>query len=266
MRQFVSEVFPDELGILKIVKKDYKYFRQVLRLSVGDMVVVRLPSNELLNMTVCKMNESLREILLQKCDVQDISEKVNIPSTVSNTEIWLFQFIAKGQKMDLIVRQATECGVKKIIPVIGDFCQSGTSEKNFKSERYDRIIKEARQQSGSSVSTELMPSVSVLEACEIWKNFAENDNTVFGCVLYERNENTKNIFNALHEYNEIKKCAIVCGAEGGISPNEIKHFMDSGIIPIHLDTNILRCETAALYGIASVQSAVSGKKLWQLTE
>ena len=36
-------------------------------------------------------------------------------------EIWLFQFVAKAQKMDLIIRQATEVGVSYIVPVQSAF-------------------------------------------------------------------------------------------------------------------------------------------------
>ena len=46
------------------------------------------------------------------------------------------------------------------------------------------------------------------------------------------------------------------GSEGGISPAEVEILQKEHFEPIHFDVNILRCETAALYGIAAVQSAI----------
>ena len=59
---------------------------------------------------------------------------------------------------------------------------------------------------------------------------------------------------------------MVVGAEGGISPEEINELQDNGFIPIHFDTNILRCETAALYGVAAVQTVLGEKDLWLFKE
>ena len=77
-------------------------------------------------------------------------------------------------------------------------------------------------------------------------------------VLYERNDSTVSILEAAssikNSEGSIKKAAVFCGSEGGLSPQEIQILQEAGFIPVHLKTNILRCETAALYGIASLQS------------
>lgn len=168
--------------------------------------------------------------------------------------------------MDLIVRQATECGVCGIIPVEGEFCQKGSIESARKKsesgdERWQRIVIEARQQSGSPVETKIFSSVSVEAACAFWSNLkAEHKEAV---VLYERSDGTKSIYNALKNADVIKKenakIAVAVGAEGGISVQEISIMKASGFIPVHFDTNILRCETASLYGIAALQTVLSGE-------
>lgn len=267
MRQFVSDSNPDKEGLITVSGKDYRYFKQVLRLVPGDMLAVRIPSGELVDTTVAKIDESKKNVVLQLCDSQS-SDKTrtggkNQSSFLNEVEFYLFQFAAKGPKMDLIVRQAAECGVTKIIPVLGEFTQAGSAEKNFRSDRYERIIKEARQQSGSPVATSIEKTVDVDGAIKLWKDISEGKDNCFCCVLYERSEKTKGLHEALSEYKDVKKCAIICGAEGGISPGEIEKFAGEGIVPVHFDTNILRCETAALYGMACVQSAVSEKSVWQ---
>lgn len=268
MRQFVSSVNPDKEGLVEISGKDYRYLAQVLRLKTGDMISLRVPEGELLDATVSKVDDKKKKIILQICNPSfPLKKGENQSEYESETDFYLFQFLPKSSKMDLILRQAVECGVQKIIPVIGEFCESGATEKNFKNSRYERIIREARQQSGSPVATEILQPMTLKEACDFWKKIADGSTELnFACVLYERSEETKNIYTALGDFAQIKNCAVFCGAEGGISLKEIKILGESGIIPIHLETNILRCETAALYGIACLQAAVTGKKLWQKTD
>ena len=46
-------------------------------------------------------------------------------------------------------------------------------------------------------------------------------------------------------------------------PNYFEILKNAGVKIVHLATNILRCETASLYGVASLQSALLEKNLWQ---
>ena len=274
MRQFISSEFPDKQGLLCITGKDFRYLRQVLRLKTGDMLAVRLPDGTLQNTTVCQSEENSKRILLQVCRAaQNSSENTNVTRGVKASEIQdsafdveytLFQYVAKPSKMEQIVRQAVECGVKFVVPVVGEYSQKQNvlALEKSKSERIERIVREARQQSGSPVQTEVLKPLSTLQAVEYWKNSVlQIEGSQKNCkalVLWERNENTKSfceIFGQTQIKN-LKKIAIAVGCEGGISPQEMDVLSSGGFFPIHFDGNILRCETAALYGIAAVQQAV----------
>lgn len=272
MRQYLSQALPDKNGLLTISGKDFRYMRQVLRLVVGDMVQVRLPNGALQPMTVCTVDEGAHRIRLQVCAQTDGAGQL----PTSAVEIWLFQFIAKGAKMDVIVRQATECGVHTIVPVVGEFSQAGGTEKNFRSERLLRIIKEARQQSGSPMPTRILDAVTVEQAISLWRDHcaATTDEAArsgeatggsFSAVLYERTEHTVPLHTAVGT-KPIARAALAVGAEGGISPSEIAVLQAGGFVPVHFKTNILRCETAALYGIAALQNAITEKDVWQCRE
>lgn len=54
-----------------------------------------------------------------------------------------------------------------------------------------------------------------------------------------------------------QKLALAVGCEGGISPAEAQLLKANGFIPVHFAGNILRCETAAVYGIAALQNAAA---------
>lgn len=276
MRQFISSEFPDKKGFLRICGKDFRYLRQVLRLKSGDMLAVRFSDGTLRNTTVCKIDENSREILVQVCgnpektgnscddDITRGTKAQEIQKSLPDTEYFLFQYIAKPVKMEQIIRQATECGVKFVVPVSGEFSQKQNvlSMRHSKKERLERIVREARQQSGSPVETEILEPLTTEEAVLFWKKntsslSAEEKNVAV--ALWERSEKTvslKEIFDS-EKNKKIKKIAIAVGCEGGISPEEIDALISAGFYAVHFPGNILRCETAALYGIAAVQSALN---------
>ncbi len=264
MRQYIAPNEFDSSGQLLVTGKDFRYMRQVLRISVGDMVQVRTPSGRLANTTVTQVVENLRQVKLQVC-----GDEGNLPlegESQQDLEIWLFQCVARPQKMDDIIRQATECGVSKIVPVASTFSQAKASERNLRSERYERIIREARQQSGSPVATKVVETVKLDQAIELWQKEIQGEGASVALVLYERTEETQALHKALGSVDKVRRCALFCGSEGGISPEEIQILKEGGFIPVHFKTNILRCETAALYGIASLQCALTEKDLWQCSE
>lgn len=263
MRQYISQKNLDSQGFLYIIGKDYRYLRNVLRLAVGDMIHVRLPSGELQPMTVCIIDEKAKKISLQVCDVADeTAAGENQPEeteAIESMEFMLFMAVPKSSKFDLIVRQATECGVSKIVPVQTEFSQKGGEKINFRSERFERIIKEARQQSGSPVNTKIEDCLTLKDAADLWKDESASlsESEKLAVVLYERNDSTVSFFEATEKFRvageKPKKIVLFCGSEGGISPEEIEILVSCGFVPVHLKTNILRCETAALYGIAAMQ-------------
>ncbi|WP_318742907.1 16S rRNA (uracil(1498)-N(3))-methyltransferase [Treponema sp.] len=264
MRQFVSDSTLEN-GCVCVEGKKFRYLASVLRVEEGDMIDVRLPGGILQPMTVAKVDRGVKKIMLQVAgDMAAQSRGVHARAAQGNLfpyELWLFQFVAKPPKMDLIIRQAVECGVSRIIPVEGAFCQKGSIESARKKtdgsdDRWQRVITEAREQSGSPVETLIMPSMSVEKACELYASIGEEKKAV---VLYERSDGTVSIGHALMDGPEAKRICLAIGAEGGISPEEIEILGKSGFTAVHIKTNILRCETAALYGVAAVQTVMEGE-------
>ena len=282
MRQFIVEKGKEKNGLIQLDGKDYRYLRQVLRVRAGDMISVRLPSGDLNNATVAAIDESARRVTLQICadtgrsitrgvqagEVED-GGAAGSGNGAALVEYWLFQFLPRPQKFELIVRQATECGVAVIVPVVGDFSEKSSAQalQGSKKERLDRIIKEARQQSGSPVDTKVLEPVSLEKAIELWNeacgetgDFAKLNHPV-AFVLSERDDCSGNLRATVQKaggIEKIKKAAIAVGSEGGISPEEVKLLEEKGLfVPVHFAVNILRCETAALYGIAAVQSEIN---------
>lgn len=261
MRQFIADAAPDETGLLSVSGKDFTHLCRVLRAKPGDMLDVRIPGGFLFSMTVCRIDDARGIAVLQKCggDGVSVSRGVGASAVDKNcriVEYTLFQFIAKPQKMEMIVRQACECGVKTIVPVAGEYSQKGgIAALAGKTERFARIIKEAREQSGSPVETAVVQTVNVRGACEAWRRMREKAAVSSAVVLSERNDFCAPLSDAVFE--DITNAALAVGCEGGISPDEMTALRNAGFTPVHFAGNILRCETAALYGIAALQSAIA---------
>lgn len=269
MRQYIASNLPDKNGQLTVSGKDFKYLCQVLRLSVGDVIQVRLPNQKLSNMEVFKLQS--KQLILKEtfCDSETTLVETGVNASSLNEiklpEIWLFQFLPKIQKMDLIIRQSTECGVTKIIPIMSYFSSKDFSFKKDDCERvarWERIVKEARQQSGSAINTMIENPLSLEDALNLWNEGLKG----CGFVLHEASIAKKNIFSVLKENTNINKIGIAVGSEGGISEKEISILQENGFNLVHFKTNVLRAETASLYGIAAIQTAMTELDEWHTHE
>lgn len=267
MRQFIVETANIKNGLIELIGKDFRYLRQVLRVKKGDMLNVRLDDGSLQGTTVAFIDDKTKKITLQICENAAGDESITrgvqadaVGGFFSEREFVLFQFIPKAQKFELIVRQATECGISIIVPVIGEFSEKNCTSmfEGAKRERFERIIREARQQSGSPVATKIMEPMNVEVAAQWWRDFSGAGGPAVAVALWERTEGEVPLYQLINEKKDAKKICIAVGNEGGISPSEISLLKEKGFFStIHFDVNILRCETAALYGIAALQSALS---------
>lgn len=278
MRQFVLAVPPDRNGVATLGERDYRYLAQVLRKAVGDPLDVRLPDGSLRTMRIDRLDRSAKSVRLVLPDsISDPSLGSIEPSASAGDSmpaipevpagfppLILFQWILKGPRMDQVVRQATETGVSLIVPVAGERCLSSEADNvgGGKTGRWDRIVREALQQSGSPVSTRILPPVAPTALGDLWRSLAAPKSAAL--VLTEAPLARR----SLHEYLDTVSgpTAIAVGPEGGMTARELALLQEAGFACVHFKTNILRAETAALYGIAAVQSTLLESGNWQLKE
>lgn len=282
MRQLIVSTFPDSQGITVLENREYKYLVQVLRKTEGDTIEARLPDGRLCHMVISCIDRREKRVSLIEAETHDPNRKdsyvsdgeatlagVSMPPISEKSPdfptIVLFQWVLKGPKMDQVIRQATETGVSIIVPVAGDRCllKDADAVGEEKALRWERIVREARQQSGSPVLTRIMKTVSVLEIPDLWRLLSEGNKSI-SLVLTEAPLARK----SLHEYlvNGAEISALAIGPEGGMTVKELDILESTGFVCVHFRTNILRAETAALYGIAALQSALTESENWQLKE
>ncbi|MFA6774817.1 MAG: RsmE family RNA methyltransferase [Sphaerochaetaceae bacterium] len=233
----------------KLSEKEARYLEKVLRFSVGTEFSGIDAYGGIWDLT-----------LLPDSTIRCSKAMKGMPKTTSDTlpsfqgpfpRLHLYQCLCKGKKDETIVRMATETGVWAITFVQSRFCTVDLSEKSGKAlasrnERLEAIIKEAIQQSGSSVPTTLTEATISLK---------ELAHTAKGTKLFFHQDilEQKSLPDLLSGSSRDEEISILVGSEGGLSDEECNTLLDSGFHPVLLKTNILRAETAALYAISACQ-------------
>ena len=196
--------------------------KNVLRFKVGDIIFLG-DGNK---------NEARTEILEIKKDeviVSVVSTEIN--DNEYNKEVTLYLAILKRENFELVIQKATEIGITKIVPVISE----RTVKTGLKTERLEKITKEASEQSGRGVLPIITEPMKFKEA---FKHSQENKINLFFHFGGE-------------DINKIKisdkKIGLFIGPEGGWSDAEVAEIKKSdNFIQASLGKLTLRGETAAI--------------------
>ncbi|MDR3312639.1 MAG: RNA methyltransferase [Spirochaetaceae bacterium] len=266
MRQFIASCLPDGTGQMPVTGDDYSHLCRVLRLDSGSPLEVRLPDSRLVRMRVRRVDRAERRALLEIAPDAGPAEGVAAAEVAegfwTGTTFVLVQFLPRPPVFETILRQAAETGISTVIPVRGEYSQ-GPIWGDFarRMPRCRKILREARQQSGSPVDTELLPAMDAREAAAWW--LAHRGRTMqdscAAVMLREFGAGAVPLKQALSVAGSGKiplTVAIAVGCEGGMSAAEQRCLAESGFAAVHFPVNVLRCDTAALYGIAAVQSMI----------
>ena len=160
-----------------------------------------------------------------------------------------------NDRFEWFVEKATEIGVDRIVPVIGE----RSERKVYKTDRAFRIALSATKQSLKSRIPQIDEPVSV-------KEFIRHSGLVGGhsglapeslrliAYCFEGDTRRISIQEALKAYDGTDVTVLI-GPEGDFSPEEARLAIDHGYIPVHLGTSRLRTETAAVLAATAVYLA-----------
>lgn len=151
-------------------------------------------------------------------------------------KVSLIQGIPKAAKMDYIIQKTTELGISNIYPCSLNRCIS-KNENDKKNERWQKIAKEAAQQSGRGIVPSVHNTVTLLEAIEILKQA----DIAFAAYECEEKNTLKSV---LLNSEKPQTVAFMIGPEGGFDKSEIELLENNKIAVISLGKRILRTETA----------------------
>ena len=150
--------------------------------------------------------------------------------------------LTNRDKVELILQKATEVGVSAFYPFISERCLVQTTDLPMKKfTRWERIIREAAEQSGRGLLPKLHKPMK-LEDC------AQSLSVEYKQILAAWEEAERSSENRLREVlnGSCDRLALFVGPEGGFSHEEIETIQRYGGEVVSLGKRILRMETAAI--------------------
>ena len=221
---------------LILEKEDAHYLKNVMRLREGDNVFLfNSKDGEFKGEIISSDKKNTKVKLISKID------NINKPGKIS-----LIFSLIKSSKLDYLIQKCTEIGVKSFIPVISE----KSVAKNFNIKRTEKIIKESCEQSNQL----FLPAIHEVEKLERKiKSFDKNSIVFFADI----NSSNKKIDEVIKN-NKNREFYLLVGPEGDFSLKE-RDLLKSmnNCIPISLGQNILRSETAAVAGLAILNSQIN---------
>lgn len=236
--------------------KDYNYLIRVLRLGNGSSIMGRDKNGGIWDLQICSIDDSSCTVSVSKAE--KLKERTDtLPESGPSQDIILYQCMPKGRKSDDIVRMACEAGVRKIVFVKSRNCTcdfSGKDDTRFR--RLGAVVKEAIQQSGSCISTEIEGIIDIADVpSHLEKTASELGKPSLGILFHQSSiDGVQTLPQALDSFCGVT--GILIGSEGGFTYVECSDLVNKGFKAVMLKTNILRCETAAIYAVGAVQTIV----------
>ncbi len=163
----------------------------------------------------------------------------------------LFACVSKGSRMDWTVEKAVELGVGCIVPVISDrtIVRLDADDGIAKAARWSRVAEEAARQCGATWLPVILPPSPFKTCLPIVTQTAP----VFVAALTPA---AKPLREALAAHAEPPpRAGWFVGPEGDFTPAELDALLAAGAIPVSLGQQVLRAETACLYGLCALNCA-----------
>lgn len=234
-RYFIKEECIKDKKII-VDEYDLKHMKKVMRYRNHDEVICILPDS---STYVYEIEDIDNGILIQK-ELCDENHELDV-------DVTLIYGLPKSDKFEFVLQKSTELGVKRIVPFLSKRSIIKTDMKTFekKRERYEKILKEAAEQSYRNKIPELMPLAKINDL----KRYISDINLVAYEESSKQGEHSQFYKSLNQDYRSI---TIVVGPEGGFDQKEIDEMKEMGILECSLGKRILRSETAPLYMLSVI--------------
>jgi 16S rRNA (uracil1498-N3)-methyltransferase len=242
MHFFFREEYPLKVGeAVALSDLDLNHAFRVLRLKPDDQVVIADGLGQAFRGRVIKT--APKEILI----LPEAEEQ----SFESPLEIVLCPSLLKGEKMDLVIRQAVELGVYRIVPLVTarSIPQRDEAREVNRLRRWRSIARSAAAQCRRA----FLPPVDPVRT--IGQLIAEAEHDLILAPWEEDQICPLSTFKLEEPFNYKKALFLLIGPEGGFEAGEIEELKAHGAFPVNLGPRILRSDTAAAAALTLVQAA-----------
>ena len=221
------------LDIFELSSDDSYHIIKVMRNNIGDKVEVVIDKH----LYICEIIQIKDLVTVQK--MREVESDSELPCYVT-----IAQSLVKEQKMDLILQKSCELGVSEIIPINTTRSIVKLDKKETKKvERWNRILKEASEQSKRIVIPKVNGIMDIKDLCNL-----DYDIKIL-CTVNELSMSLKEVLSK--DLNNLK-IMFVIGPEGGFTEMEEEMLIGNGFISTSFGKRVLRTETASLYALSII--------------
>lgn len=217
-----------------------RYARTVLRMREGDSLLT-------FDGMGWEYEAVIRRLTADEMELK-ITGRRRLPA--SDLQITLCQGVPKTEKMDGIVRHATELGAKRILPFLAERSVPRWSPERLisKRERWQKIAVEASRQCGRPD----IPEIGAVTTFEGMIRVIPQGGLRLIPWEEETNTGLREILTDPGRSGS-REFVVAVGPEGGFSADEIELARKAGFFPVSLGKRVLRVETASLAVLAILQ-------------
>jgi len=224
----------------RITGSDANHIRNVLRMQPGAPLFLFDGSGFDYRAEIIDLSANWIEVI--------IKEKFQ-SKTESPIEIILAQALLKDRKLDDIIRQITELGVKTVIPFVAhrSVSRPDAGKLTARRNRWEKIAKEALKQCGRSRIPDIHPVVpfdamlTQTQASEVKVLFWENETVPLTPTPW------------LGDVKSSRTISVIMGPEGGFTDEEVTQARSHGYFTAGMGPRILKADTATVSACALLQ-------------
>ncbi len=236
-RYFIKEDLTNKQNLI-LSANDFHHLKNVMRSKNGDEITCIDINGQVYFGMIDDIDQGLIKIIKKLDENNEL-----------DVEVTLIYALPKGDKFELVLQKATELGVSRIVPLLTQRCVVKTDKTKFtkKITRYEKILKEAAQQSRRNKIPQI---VNVIKLNEISEYLG-----TYNLVAYEEKAKAGEhlvLKQCLDKLKANDKITIIVGSEGGFDQKEIELMESMGISACSLGKRILRSETAPLYMLSII--------------
>lgn len=223
-------------GTCTLVGDEFHHLANVMRTKVGDKVELFCNDKNNYTATVVSIDKKQAVLSVENCTKNNAEPKIKLD---------VYQALAKGDKLSLITQKITELGASSLYVFDSKFCD--VKANTGKLDKLELVSINACKQCGRSSIVNVGGVLTIKDVCKSIKNYDK----FFVFYEAEEKDNFKNHISKLMQSKQ-NNIAIMIGAEGGFSTDEIDQLKNAGAIIVGLGARILRTETASIIGTAVV--------------
>lgn len=237
---------------LALSRDDAKHAK-VLRLAPGEHVAIIDADQDYFECEIVSFDGPLPQVRIAG----------HLDAACELAHVCLVQGLAKGDKMETVIRHATELGVAQFMPFSAarSIMKVDAKKAASKTERWQAIAKSAAMQSGQVRLAHVEQPQKLAGVC---KQLADFDAVL---VCWEEAPGTARLHDALQSAlcssdkpASATRIAVVVGPEGGLASEEVDALLacNPHAALVSLGRSILRTETAGIVAPALVLYELGG--------